>query len=857
MSSDDTRLSDCGCCEGAAPETPVPAGTPPGQARLARRVGTHARFKASMLAGLGTKPALAGLTARDDGDPSIAIADAFAAALDVLTFYSERIANEGYLRTAAERRSVLELARAIGYELSPGVAASTWLAFTCETTPGAPESTSIPAGTRAQSIPGQDELPQVFETSEEIEARPAWNELRPQLTARTAPRPGSTGLALEGTATGLRRGDGVLFVHAVASGFPSAWEFRRIVTVTPDGAANRTHVTWSPALGAQASSATTLHAFRTRASIFGHNSIAVGLLVEAASEWLELADGMVELAAQPILEAMAPGGVEAAPVVAEKASRKALASAPASMMAAVWADQYFVAGTTVINLDTVYPEIVAPGWVVLSSPSRTGLFRVDAVSEESLVVENVSAKTTRLELFGSGIASFKPRDTTVFAVADPLAVAEAPEPEPMPRNVVVLEGRVQGLTVGQRVAVSGSCHPGGEPAAEIRALAGVAEVAGRTQLEFEGDLAHDYRRASVRINANVAPATHGESWKEVLGSGDASRPLQHFTLRQSPLTHVRAANASGGRSTLAVRVNGVLWDEAPSFFESGSADVHYVVRIDDGGKANLVFGDGRRGARLPTGVENVEASYRAGTGLAGMVRARQVSLLMTRPLGVREVVNPTAPEGGDDPETLDAARRNAPLTVLTLDRIVSLADYESFARGFSGIAKARGDFAWDGARRVVHLTLAGPEGAAVEPASETAKALRTAIDDARHALVPVVLASRTLLPFRVGARLKADPRRERPAVEAAVTAALLEAFSFEAMEFARPLAASRVLAVIQSVPGVIAADLDTFALAGATAGPEPEDVLPARAARPQEGGIAAAEILVIDPAGIDVRETLA
>ena len=39
---------------------------------------------------------------------------------DVLTFYQERIANEGFLRTATERRSVLELARAIGYELKPG-----------------------------------------------------------------------------------------------------------------------------------------------------------------------------------------------------------------------------------------------------------------------------------------------------------------------------------------------------------------------------------------------------------------------------------------------------------------------------------------------------------------------------------------------------------------------------------------------------------------------------------------------------------------------------------------------------------------------------------------------------------------
>ena len=65
-------------------------------------------------------------------DPAIALLDAWAVAGDVLTFYQERIANEGFLRTATERRSVLELARAIGYELNPGVAASTHLVWEVE-----------------------------------------------------------------------------------------------------------------------------------------------------------------------------------------------------------------------------------------------------------------------------------------------------------------------------------------------------------------------------------------------------------------------------------------------------------------------------------------------------------------------------------------------------------------------------------------------------------------------------------------------------------------------------------------------------------------------------------------------------
>ena len=98
----------------------------------------------------------------------------------MLTFYQERIANEGYLRTATERRSLLELARAIGYELRPGVAAATWLAFTLDDSPGSPRQVTIAAGTRAQSLPTKSELPQSFETGEDLVARPEWNALQPR-----------------------------------------------------------------------------------------------------------------------------------------------------------------------------------------------------------------------------------------------------------------------------------------------------------------------------------------------------------------------------------------------------------------------------------------------------------------------------------------------------------------------------------------------------------------------------------------------------------------------------------------------------------------------------------------------------
>ena len=95
------------------------------------------------------------------------------------------------------------------------------------------------------------------------------------------------------------------------------------------------------------------------------------------------------------------------------------------------------------------------------------------------------------------------------------------------------------------------------------------------------------------------------------------------------------------------------------------------------------------GARVPTGRENVRVTYRKGIGVEGLVREQQLTLLGSRPLGVVGVTNPVEAGDAADADNPDDLRRNAPLPIHTLDRIVSLRDYEDFARAFTGVAKAR------------------------------------------------------------------------------------------------------------------------------------------------------------------------
>src|ERR1051325_6491594 len=228
MSTCGCTTSTCGCCEGTRVSTPAETYNRPGLSALSYRVGVHGEFLDTMKARLSTMtvdvagteggPAqtlrpLSGLTTRDDDDVSIALLDGWATVADVLTFYQERLANEGYLRTATDRRSVLELARLVGYKLRPGVSASVYLAFTLDD--NQTEPVEIPAGARSQSIPGPDELPQAFETSEAFVAHRERNNLQARLT-----RPQNitfdtvldlTQLYVSGTATSLKAGDKLLF----------------------------------------------------------------------------------------------------------------------------------------------------------------------------------------------------------------------------------------------------------------------------------------------------------------------------------------------------------------------------------------------------------------------------------------------------------------------------------------------------------------------------------------------------------------------------------------------------------------------------------------------------------------------
>jgi hypothetical protein len=900
-------------CQVDPDPTPASVANRPALSRLVYRVGTHARFKESMLRAIARHPELAGLTTRSDDDPTIALVDAWACVLHILTFYQERIASEGYLPTAVERRSILELARAIGYRLNPGVAAGTWCAFTIQKTPDGHDAIRLDRGTRVQSIPRQDELPQTFETVEAIEARIEWNAVRPILATPQLMGRRTRRLYLAGIVTNLRVGDLLLLVgrQRMQSPFSERWDVRTITSVIPVPGADHTIVTWREDLGhtdpsIDPAQQPTVHVFRQRASLFGHS----------APDWRVLPEE----------------------------TRKQFD--PARPDRPDWPDfENRTVADARIDLDRVYDDVLVGDWVLLDKPGYRELYRATEVFTDSRTDFTLTGKVTSIRLDSRNHLTWFPlRDSTVFTASRELPLALAPVSTPIfgdridtdvdlsnlePGRTLLLRGvpiarlRVAdrtriirrgasvesiddppltmrlpngssvALTVGEVLEVldaplrvaghlrwsveraagtigtvdadeddvtpepyepapQGSFPPASPPGetVEVVTVLRIEPGPGASVIVLEGPLASAYHRDTVHVHANVAFATHGESRSVPLGSGDSAVAGQRFTLREKPLTYVPADTPSGAASTLEVRVNGIAWTETPTLYGQPPDARVFTTEISDEGSTTIVTGDGVHGSRLPTGSNNVEASFRVGIGLAGQVDRKQISLLMSRPLGLEGVINLLPASGAQDPESLDEARANAPLTVLTLDRIVSVRDFEDFARAFAGIGKAQATVLWNGERQLVHVTVGGADGSPIEPGEAILDTLLAAVDRARHPDQDVQIGSYIEQTFGATIRIGSAPGYRPADVRSAVYDTLLETFSFSRRSFAQSVTVSEILAEVHRVSGVTAAVLADLDGRDPVLNPR----IPAARAHWDGESIVPAVLLRVDPAALVVEE---
>lgn len=875
----------CNSCESTPAVLPVEVFNRPGLNAVRYRIGEYGDFLQSLSEKLSLSKNLKGLAARDNNDFSIALSDAWSVAADVFTFYQERIANESWLRTATERFSVLELARLVGYELKPGVAASTYIAFTLEEAKitldskaptihasnlyGGAQPVTIEKGIKIQSIPEKDQLQQIFETSETIEARTEWNHIRPQQSFQQEPLNESV-VYIKGTNNNIRKGDSLLIATKEGE-----LKLKSVLDLLIDDEMNITQLnlnsasttTTPPIVPTEFCTGSIMYKAQFNNSI--SDKIRANTITQQNLNLIKRVNKWTDLEIKTGLNSPAPPPENTqvyvfrkkVPVFGYNAQMKTTITDGRTSQT-----EYTLEETAVIvQLDNAYDQVLEDSYIAIqNADKKPSFYKVENANTGVLTRYGISSKTTTLKIIPANIASKKQwwgsgeglnqiRNAMVFAQSEPLALSSVPDESPVGGDSIVLDQYYPGLKENQPVSLSGEkIDLPGMLYYEIAIIKTVQIISGKTKLTFVESLQNQYIRKTVFINANVALATHGETVQEVLGNGDSSKTFQKFRLKQPPLTYVGAATASGHQSTLQIRVNDILWHETDYFYGHTGEEQIYITRIDNEGNTTVIFGDGKNGARLPTGNHNIVATYRKGTGSEGLMKAKQLSQLITKPLEVKSAINPIPSSGFEDPETIDDAKRNATLNILTLNRIVSLKDYEDFATAFSGIAKANAIWARRLNKQQIFLTVAGEDGAEVKASSILYQNLIEALLNAGINRCPLNVSTYTPAFFDIEAGLKIHTDYTSRLVLENAEKRLLEKFSFNKRDFMQPVSYSEVVTCIQETPGVSAVDIDALYRSEA-AQPTIEYLLLASAPTVTNNIFLGAELLTIAQEGIKLK----
>jgi len=796
-------MSDAMACAcGTCPDCTTGGTAAPGPLDAVR--WRHGVVRERMLQRIGRiqieeKLPLVALTTRTRDDPAIALVDAFAGSLHVLAWNAARLADDATLARGEDRQALADLVALTGYQPRPALSATTMLAYTLDSFPGAPAEAVIPLGNRVMSLPTPGSLPVSFETDAALVARPEWNAFVPVVPQTIAPvLKTSATLDLAGTRFTGKLGDMVAAALDTLDGAKS-WLVGQITAITIMDKADPPRVRL--ALGAVA----TVGGYAATAAEKG----ALILLDKRA-----VAFGATSPDPLLLLKPTVVGATD--PVVAQ-------IDQPAGGIPE-WKNLVLTSpGTSgdTVDLDGSVAEAVAGRLMLIFASGGPNAAHITSALEAARRGFGTSGKVTRTIFTGTSVTSINTEvRSTSFAIESArYALLSIPDssailPAPAKLAELVVEGAVT-LPPARALLLTGSALDADTglwtDASEVAVIKSISVVSAdppRTRLVFEADLTLRFRATSIAVWGNVVPASHGESaptGAELLGSSDATLLNPRFKLMRKPLTELPADGPQGYAPALEVRVDGRRYDLLPNLYGLPTGTHGYRVETDGEGRSFVRFA-----GRLPTAINSVTAVYRAGAGAAGNLDPGRISTALAPVPGVRAVTNPVPSDGGSDAEDIETMRRAAPRQLGTFDRVVSLADFEAFAGGYRGVGKALASELWLGMRPIVVLTVASTS--LRQPSQELTERLGRAI----RALAPPGrrLRIQGFTPMHAGVKIAfaADPALRRADVETAIRAALGARFGAASRHFAEGLARSALIAVVQGVPGVTGVMLTQFSL---------------------------------------------
>lgn len=833
-----------------APLFPREIANGPGLSRLVRRIGGYADVRAYLLRRLDEEPLLASWTHREPDDPGIAVLEGAATVADILTFYQDRYANEVYLRTATERESVRDLVRLLGYRLRPGLGGRATFALECR----GKTAISIPRGFPFEArLSGRDK-PTHFETVSDLTAYPALSRFR---LYRPVER--KRGVDLEshnefflrladgGPCEGLEVGDTIaVWRDGKVGGYAT---MDNLHTAEVEEIAEYPGYRHFRLRGLCTDGAEKLRCGKVKRIFrhFGHN--APGRIFEPAPEGGTTFDTMFNRATR-------------GDTVTTSEHLSTSSSTGAADGHSAGASDHSVVPPSSLSTDRPKKLVVAPKLAAAEVPldSDPGdvfagtkfLIRYDVDNRRmGLALRKVMDVQSSSVLWGSlsgpaAILAFDEhlegwytdiRYMILFELDGPILEIlppYGPASREQGRELLYEGAREDAEALEGRTVVV--VRPGSEDRTMRIASVDVsvpvdADVPTLWRVSLNEDVAYDgfsHTGTAAEILGNVVDATEGKSHEDVvLGNGDARRVFQTFRIPKTPLTyHLNAENPEPVEPSLSVYVDDCRWERVASFYGRGPAERIYIVREDGDGESWVQFGDGKTGARLPSGVGNVVAHFRTGSGAIGQGEGDRPVRPMRTVQGLQAARLCGTVSGGEAPETGEHAVRAAPSTVRTLGRLVSADDYAARAMGIPGVAKA--DAVWTtgeagtagcgGAHLAVTILMENGRAREFRAVRTILRKLDSSCGPGRF---PVTVVGCERLHARIEARLgivassDIDDVKRRAAAALGATVegrdtARTEGLFGRDRGFGQDEPRSRITAVLQRVAGVVSVDILTL-----------------------------------------------
>ncbi|KFN42972.1 hypothetical protein [Arenimonas oryziterrae] len=667
----------------------------PGLPRIDYRIGNYAEVRASMFDALNQQPVLSAFTHRHVDDPAIALLEADAIVVDILSFYQSLYANEAYLRTARWPQSITDLVRLGGYRLTPGLAGEATFALTIKGT----LPVTVPAGFGLKVAIEGIAKPVEFETRAALLAHPALSAFslyRPRMMPSIAA--GTRVLRLSGDVSDLKAEDRLLIGEASPGGaHPTQLLTSEIVTIEDTWVAfGKRHVRLTAGL-TRATPASALRAYKIGDAVqhFGHN---------APTTVSEVSDQGVPSTRKTSYDRRANAA----------SSSEVDPNITAFELPLDRESKVFTAGATVIVQGRFRTSRLS------TQSHRLSLVRhLSAVENRSMTWGMLTGASTVLSLHdslrsmvGSQLMRYADvRSITVLPVLGAALTAHAADVDTSSTQGTALRyfGRRDDAAAlsGRRLLL---VTPGREPRER--------HVSAVTSPGADGDIFHDlvlsaavdyadfgYDENATTVYGNVVDASQGKTLDAApIGSGDARTSFQSFALPKPPLTYLFDATHTPAQvPALEVRVDGMRWTQVETLFSAGPLDSVYIVREDAEGNSVVQFGDGKTGARPASGRNNIVAVQRVGSGAQGPLQADAKPQATSKLAPLDKVFMPQPVTTGAPPEDPENARDNAPIRLQSLGRLVSLADYEAETRMLPNVLKASAR--WDAPEGVPAIVL--------------------------------------------------------------------------------------------------------------------------------------------------------